>query len=199
MVTEQNSLPIDLADMITGSGASEALKVKLIQGNTTLTLQKLQPELKKVGLTGNLKYLITINQFVLQQIYTIQKQIDVVILTAVGLIIGLLLLVAQNLSIFFHNHQRRFIVRRLFGIGFFRTYKEYIWLFSGTWVLQIGIGFLLKNSSIFSSPGNGPVQIPSKYFLSVALGLIVFELVVSIIVLVFIERRNKVKVLKEAN
>lgn len=148
-----------------------------------MTHQTLEPELKRLKLNDNLKHLVTVDQFVLQEIYDLQKQMNQLLLISLGLFVGLLVLAVQNLTIFFSKYQRKFIVRRLFGIGFFRTYKEYMLLFSVTWVLQILISYFMNKAADIR-------------LLVVAALLIAIELVASGIALMLIERKNKVKVLK---
>ncbi|WP_202951812.1 DUF1430 domain-containing protein [Desulfitobacterium sp. PCE1] len=130
-------------------------------------------------------------------------------LTSLGLLVVLLLLVVQNLSIFFNKYQRKFIVRRLFGTGFFRTYKEYIGLFAATWLVQFLICYLvikgvishfLELASRVSSVASAVSEVSGTATIKlVAAGLILIELAASVIALVLIEQRHRVKVLKGGN
>lgn len=183
VITMKNSLCADRANMITGDGSSDPLKMRLIDRNAALTLKTLEPELKRLKLDDNVKHLITVDQFVLQKIYNLQKWMNYLLLISLGLLAGLFILVVQNLTIFFNKYQRKFIVRRLFGTDFFRTYKEYIFLFSVVWAFQLLISCIVHNAADI------------KLF-AVAAALILFELAASVIALVIIEQKNKVKVLK---
>ena len=196
VMTESNSLVADRS-VARGRGARDPLKIKLINRDTALTYRTLQPELERLKLDDNLKHLITVDQFVLQEIHLLQEGVKRLWLVSLGLIAGLLMLVIQNLTIFFNKYQRRFIVRRLFGTGFCRTYKEYVWLFSAAW------GFQLLISSILNSFFDSGVhrQSPSVNggmadLLAVAAMLIAIEAAASVIALASIEQKNKVKVLK---
>ncbi|MCR8995118.1 DUF1430 domain-containing protein [Brevibacillus laterosporus] len=208
VITEKNSLVADKANMMTGGGGRDPLKVKLINRDSQQTLKALEPELKRLELDDNLTNLISVDQYVIEQIYDLQKQRNQLLFISLGLLAGLLVLVVQNLSVFFSKYQRRFIVRRLFGVGFFKTYKEYIWLLTVTWVIQIGICFLINNglasrllekagsvfsvaSSIYQAIGSSDINV-----LAVGGGVIVIELVASVLALFVIERKNKVKILK---
>ena len=161
-----------------------------------VVLRTLEPELKRLKLDDNLKHLITVEQFVLQQIYDLQKWMNHLLLISLGLIAGLLILVVQNLTIFFNKYQRKFIVRRLFGIGFFRTYKEYILLFSVTWAFQLLISFFVNRAGAYIHFIGKLNEVADIKLFAVAAGLILFELAASVMVLVIIEQKNKVKVLK---
>lgn len=208
VVTEKNSLCADRANMMNGGGGSDPLKVRLIDRDTALTLKTLEPELQRLKLDDNLKYLVTVDQFMLQQIYLLQQWMNQLWLTSLGLIAGLLFLVIQNLIIFFNKYQRRFIVRRLFGADFFRTYKEYILLFSATWVLQLLICFIVNSGllsrflelaarvSSVASAVKGATGSAGIKLLAVAAALILIELAASVVALAIIEQRNRVKVLK---
>ena len=196
VVTEENSICADRANIMTGGGGTDPLKVRLINRDTALTLRTLEPELKRLKLDDNLKHLITVEQFVLQQIYDLQKWMNHLLLISLGLIAGLLILVVQNLTIFFNKYQRKFIVRRLFGIGFFRTYKEYILLFSVTWAFQLLISFFVNRAGAYIHFIGKLNEVADIKLFAVAAGLILFELAASVMVLVIIEQKNKVKVLK---
>lgn len=141
VVTEKNSVCAD-RDSILGSGYRDPLKMRLLNRDAALTYRALEPELQRLKLDDNLKHLVTVDQFVLQEIYNLQRGMNELWLISLGLLAGLLILVVQNLIIFFSKYQRKFIVRRLFGTDFFRTYREYILLFSATWALQILISAL---------------------------------------------------------
>jgi len=110
--------------------------------------------------------------------------------------VGLLVLVGANLMIVFDTYQRKFVVRRLFGSGFGRTYKEFLLLFSLLWWLQIVIALFLNRSGvvIFKS-SSGVIQTDAAVF-SAAMVIVLIEFVFSAAALAFIEKRNLVKVLK---
>lgn len=208
VITEQNSLVADKANMTTGGGGGDPLKVKLINRDSQKTLEALEPELKRLKLDDNMTNLISVNQYILKQIYDLQKQRNQLLFISFGLVAGLLVLVVQNLSVFFSKYKRRFIIRRLFGIGFFRTYKEYMWLLTATWVIQIGTCFLVNNglattllqkaggafavaSSIQQALGTSDISV-----LTIGGGVTAIEFVASVLGLFVIERRNKVKILR---
>jgi bacteriocin-associated integral membrane protein len=197
VVTEQNSLLAD-RNCILGTGANDPIKMKLIDRDARLTYQTILPELKRLKLDDNIQQLVMVDQLVLQEIYRLQEYMNQVILVSLGLLTALLLLVLQNLIIFFSKNQYRFVVRRLFGIGFFRTYKEYFWLFSGTWILQILICCIARwriNTGLMPALEKMPRIIDAGLICAVV-GVITLELVATIIALGIIEHKNKIKILK---
>ncbi|EJL29127.1 bacteriocin-associated integral membrane protein possibly involved in immunity [Brevibacillus sp. BC25] len=208
VITEKNSLVADKANMMTGGGGRDPLKVKLINRDSQQTVKALETEMKRLKLDDNLTTLISVDQYVIEQIYDLQKQRDQLLFLSIGLVAGLIVLVVQNLSVFFNKFQRRFIVRRLFGTDFIKTYKEYLWFLLATWVIQIGICFLINNglatsvlekaasvfavaTSIYQTIGSSEINV-----FAVGVGVIVIELMASVVALFVIERKNKVKVLK---
>ncbi len=211
VVTEKNSLGFDRANIINGGGGDDPLKMRLIDRDAALTLKTLEPELKRLKLDDNVKYLITVDQYVAEKVYYLQEWMKELVLTSLGLLVVLLLLVVQNLTLFFNKYQRKFIVRRLFGTGFFRTYKEYIGLFAATWLVQLlicywvskgAIAYFLELASRVSSVASAVSEVSGTAtikLVAVAAGLILIELSASVIALVLIEQRHRVKVLKGGN
>lgn len=208
VVTEKNSLVADKANMMSGRGGRDPLKVKLINRDSERTFELLEPELKRLKLDDNLTNLISVDQYVLSQIYELKNTRTQLTFISLGLLAGLLVLVVQNLSVFFSKFQRRFIVRRLFGTGFFKTYQEYMWLLSVTWAIQIGACLLVNSGfassllqmagsvSMVASSVNEAVGSSSDRLLAIGGGVLAIEFVASVLALFVIERKNKGKVLK---
>ncbi|MDM5188677.1 DUF1430 domain-containing protein [Bacillus sp. DX4.1] len=182
VMTEKNSL-VGERDTILGGGATDPLKIKLIDRDTGLTYKKLESDLKRLGLDDNLKHLITVDQYILENIYDLQSILKMLSVISIGLIVGILSLITQNIIVYFNKNQQKIVVYRLFGVGFFRTYKGYMLLFSFTWVFQLLICFMIKK------------EFDSKLLVAVV-ALILIELVASIIALITMERKNKKKVIK---
>ncbi|MBE0069982.1 DUF1430 domain-containing protein [Thermoanaerobacterium thermosaccharolyticum] len=209
VITEKNSLCADRANMMNGGGGSDPLKIRLINRDTSLTLKALEPHLKKLKLDDNLRHLITVNQFVLQEIYQVQKEIGYLLLISIGIMVGLLVLVVQNLTILFSKYQRKFLVRRLFGVGFFRVYKEFICLFSITWIFEILICYVINRGLIsgflqLASRGssvaaaiNEVIGISDTKLFVTALVLMLLELIVSAVTITILERRNIASMVKK--
>ncbi|MED4570686.1 DUF1430 domain-containing protein [Brevibacillus agri] len=207
-IIEKNSLVADKANMMSGGWGRDPLKVKLINRDSERTFELLEPELKRLKLDDNLTNLISVDQYVLSQIYELKNTRTQLTFISLGLLAGLLVLVVQNLSVFFSKFQRRFIVRRLFGTGFFKTYQEYMWLLSVTWAIQIGACLLVNSGfsssllqmagsvSMVASSINEAVGSSSDRLLAIGGGVLAIEFVASVLALFVIERKNKGKVLK---
>lgn len=182
VVTEENSFITDRTGIL-GNGGTDPLKIKLINQDTAQTYKALEAELKKLHIDDNLKYLVTVDQYMLTQIYALQDEMKLLSLLTFGTVIALLFLIVQNLILLFKKYQQTFIIRRLFGYGFFRTYKEFIGLFTATWIIQSVI-------AVWFTPTLG------IEFLIVLAFFMTAEFLASIITIVFIERKNKISVLK---
>ncbi len=196
VMTSANSLGIDRANMMTG-GVGSALKVRLVGGDTASTIKMLAPTLKSLRLDDNLRYLVTMDEYVLQQLQSLKEGIRNVTIAAIALGIGMLVLVTQNLAILFYRYSRKVVVRRLFGLRFRRTYREFLLVFATIWGFQL-VGALAANrlgSSPFSTPTFSSVA-SDQVVLAIVAAIILVELVFSIGVLIFIEKRSLIRVLK---
>ncbi len=194
VLTTANSLGVDRANMITG-GANTAMKVRLSPGGTVATLAALQPSLARLRLADNLRHLVTMNDYAAQRIQSLQEQIRSITIAAAASYTGLLLLTAQNLAIIFERYSRKIVIRRLFGFGFTRRYREILSIFAVIWATQL-LAALAANrlgvnplSTQPSAPGLGVVIVVT------GLGT-VLELAFAVFVLARIERRNTITVLK---
>jgi hypothetical protein len=197
VMTSANSLGIDRANMLSGGGGT-AMKIRLLGGDTVRTLQDLLPTLKRLKLDDNLPYLVTMDEYVSQQIAALDNGIRSVAIAGIALVVGLLVLAVQSLSILFERYSRRITVRRLFGAGFMRTYREPLLIFAAVWSFQL-VGALVANrlglnpfsTATFSSvAGDGIV-------VGIAACVAAMEVLFSAGVLTFIESRSVVRVLKQ--
>lgn len=196
VMTLANSLGIDRANAITGS-PDTALKVRLRDADTAATQQALAPTLRNLRLDDNLRHLVTMNEYVLLELQHLQDGVRDVAIAAVALLVGMLVLIAQSLTIIFDRYSRKIVVRRLFGLGFRRTYREFLRLFGVIAVVQT-VGALIANAvglSPFSTATSSGAVSP-LVVLGVSAAVVAAELLFSTAVLTVIEKRNVVRVLK---
>jgi putative ABC transport system permease protein len=197
VMTSANSLGIDRANMI-GGGGGGALKVRLLGGDTVRTRQDLLPTLRRLQLDDNLPYLVTLDEYISQQIAALDDGIRSVEIAGVALFVGLLVLAVQSISIVFERYSRRITVRRLFGAGFMRTYREPLLIFGAVWSVQL-IGALVANRlglNPFSTPTYSSVA-DDVTVVGIAVSVALAEGLFSAGVLAFIERRSVIRVLKQ--
>lgn len=181
VITEKNSLVSD-RELILGNGGTDPLKVKLINGDSSHTYRTLYPKLVKLKLDDNLGYIVNIDQLVLNQIYEIGKEINNLLFISAIVLIGFLILLIQSLIVFFSKYEQKFTVYRLFGVGFFSTYKNYFLVFLMTWILQLIIWIVINKDLDFN-----------KYLIIL---LVAIELIASYITIYLLEKKNMVRVLK---
>jgi putative ABC transport system permease protein len=196
VITTSNSLGVDRANMITG-GANTDMKVRLSQGNPAATLAGLQPTLVRLRLADNLRHLVTMDDYAAQRIQSLQDQIRGITIAVAAIYTGLLLLTAQSLAIIFERYSRKVVVRRLFGFGFARRYREILRIFAVIWTVQLAVAVLANRLGVnpFSTEPTAPA--PGLGVVVAVTGLAtILELAFAIFVLARIERRNTITVLK---
>lgn len=197
VLTERNSVSFDGLGFIGGSEAS-ALKIPLSQSDALLTMEEIAPKLKELGLDKRLRNLVSINQAISQKIEYLQRQMNGFLIIITALLIVSLFLVIQHLIILFAKYQQKFLVRRLFGFGYLRTYKEHLIFFVGKWIVLLLICLYL--SSVITMN-----DIPAEDFQSIIrvfyiVGVLVFlELVFSSIGIIRLERKKLAQALKEGS
>ena len=188
VLTLANSLPNDRGNMINGGGLGEALKIPLIHGSAKQTYRKIEPLLQHLQLNDYLHQFLTDDEAIQAQIQVIQGQLVLVMIGALGISLCAFFLLVQSLKIFFTRYQRRFIVRRLYGIGLWRTYQEYWRFFLVTWVVQLGC-LVLVIAWLASS------LLP--IFLVITLALCLLEMLISAFLFFRFERRHVSRYLKK--
>jgi bacteriocin-associated integral membrane protein len=195
VMTLANSLGTDRANAI-GGGVDEALKVRL-HGGAQATLKRLRPLLARLKLTSNLPYLITMSQWVSEKILKLRQGVRAIAVAAVAIWAAVLALVAESLALLYERNARRFVVRKLHGLGMWRRYREFLLLFAAVWVLQAA-GALAANAAGLSllATGTATTRAPAVTVLAVTAAVMVAELAISLMVLRSIERRNLTKTLK---
>jgi hypothetical protein len=137
------------------------------------------------------------NEYVIGQIQYLDQGIQDVLLVAIALIIGMLALIIQGLSVTFERFSRKIVVRSLFGLSFGTKYREFLIIFASVWVAQ-GLGAVGANAAGLSpfSTSTTSVTSPASTVLAVSAIVFVIELLISAGVLLRMEKRRAVTVLK---
>jgi putative ABC transport system permease protein len=196
VMTRANSVGWDRANAFSG-GPDSALKVKLIDGSTTTTLAALQPELRRLHLDDNLRFLVTLDEYAVQELLALEDGIRRIVIVAAGLLVVMLILVTQSLTLAFERYARKVVARRLFGLSFFRRHREFLVIFGVVWIAQVLLALLANAAGLTpfaTATSTGAASPPVA--LVVALSALAVELAFSATVLVFIERRRTTDVLK---
>ncbi len=182
VITEDNSFIADRSTIL-GKGTADPLKVKLMNRDTELTYKAILPTLRELNLDDNLTTLVGIDEEIIKEIYNMEKDILSLIFIGLILLTIIIIIIIQSIVIFFNKNEREFVVNRLFGVSFIKTYKKYALLFLSTWLIPI-VGYCIVEKSIRSN------------FILVITTISLIELLISIILILAIESKNKVKVLK---
>jgi hypothetical protein len=196
VMTAANSVGLDRANMITGD-ANTALKVKLTGSDPVGTMKVLDPELRRLKLADNLRHLVTMNEYVAGQLESLRQGIRSVVIAAVALSVGMLALLVQSLTVTFERFARKVVVRRLFGMSFPQAYREFLTLFALLWAAQIIVAMIANaaGASPFSTATSSGAA-PGPVVGSIAAGVLMAELAISAGMLLWIEKRRTVEVLK---
>ncbi|GLY06705.1 DUF1430 domain-containing protein [Actinoplanes sp. NBRC 101535] len=184
VMTSANSVGLDRVNMITGD-AGGALKVRLSGGDGRATLASLRPTLERLRLDDNLRHLVTMSEDSARRLAELRAEARTVLLAAAGVTVAFLALTAESIVLIFMMVARRVAVRRLFGTGFLRRYRELLAVLAAMWLLQLGLVVAV-----------GPAVAGTPVLLVAGLAVIAVEAFFSYLVLTAVERRNLVQVLK---
>ncbi|MGC8628123.1 MAG: hypothetical protein ACP5VR_11370 [Acidimicrobiales bacterium] len=200
VMTLSNSAGLDRANAITG-GADAALKVRLAPGGPEATLRDLEPALAKMKLSSNLAHLVTMDDWVFEEVHELRQEMVDIAIGAAVLGVVMFAFVAQGLAIAFERFARKVAVRRLFGFGLWRAHREAFLAMAGTSVLE-GLAALAVNAAGLGT-GSGQARTGGGNVASLSVMLAVMavvggsELVFAAVWLAHLERRRLAAVLKE--
>lgn len=180
----------------TGGGLTDPLKIKLIDQDPERTYKKLKPELKRLQL-DNLTRIVSFRKYISNELDYLNREIRNHLLTTLGIICIFVFLIVQNLLIFFNKYQKRLVVSRLFGVGFFRTYRSVFRWWVITTTAFIVLSYVLDWGE--DPPFRLITGITDPHFWMIILSLLIIEIISTVIALTIIERRNKIQVLKGGN
>ena len=170
-----------------GGIASDPWKLPTIDGNITQTMDELRPILRELGLEFNLPRLATINEEMLNEIAQIRTMATLISFVGSLIMMAALALGLQNVALFFRQYKQKFVIRRVFGTSFFKTYGTYYIYFAATWLLKI---LALIGITHF-------VNIQMSWIM--CLFLMGMDLVLSSLMMLLMENKNKMAVLKGEN
>ncbi|HFL3608706.1 TPA: DUF1430 domain-containing protein [Clostridioides difficile] len=176
--TENNSISSDRFGIL-GGGSSDPLKIKLINNDPKITYNKLKPDLIELHLEDNLKNLISSNELMLEKIYNLKEELHYLYIVLIISSICFVIILLQNLILIFNRYKKRIIIKKIFGLNFFYSYKEYILLFCANWIIQLILFIKTINKNLI-----------------IILIFIVLEFFFSLVSLNILERKNKINVLK---
>lgn len=188
--TEANNLFVYRSG-IRGGGLRDPLKLKLIQNNTDTTYQKIKSELTSLQLNDQIK-IVRLQDIVQQNINYTEKQVRESLLTLTGVFAIFILVLVQNIIIFFNKYQRAIIIYRLYGVGFFKAYRIYFYVSIISCIFSIVLSLII-NLGLHNQYINEQSFFQLPFILFSLFGI---ETIMSIIVLRMVEKSKYVEILK---
>ena len=182
VITENNSLVSDKYGTW-GNGGSSPLKVKLINNSTIDTYNDLLPLFKELGLDDNFTTIINLNDLILSRISELKNDIKISLTIVIMIFVCFLVIELQNIIIIFNKYKQKFIIKRSFGIGKFKAYKEFFNIFIGSYIIQILLLFVSN------------IGIPFD-FIKITSLIYIVDLIFILVSISILESKNKIKVLK---
>lgn len=165
---------------VTGSGFEDPVKVR-IETSANEMYEEMIPLLKKAGLDDNYLSLVSTSEIkqtsILIQIGEIQKYL-LEIFFGISLVLSLILYIG---FIYFKVNKQRFIVWRLNGVSFFKTYKPILLLTLAQYAALFSYAFFSK--AVYS-------------LMVICLAFFMIELTVLTATLLYLETQDKATILK---
>lgn len=156
-------------------------KVKL-DPNLSLD-ENIRPELKKYGYSQIIPKISKVNEMVAADSSKIKEKMYLYLSIALLLGISLIFIIIQSVFNFFNQYKQYLAIKHLQGYGIYEKYKNYFALTLISW-LMITVGLYASH-------------IVDLYFqVELSLVLMLFELIVSIIALIFRDKKNITSVIK---
>jgi|GEM_PF-4992179 len=183
VITETNSFAYERQSVL-GQGGRDPMKIKLIDNDPIQTREVLEPKLRELGLDDNLRQIIAVNEAILNQISDLRIEVNLLMFILGMVSIMVLGLALQNTVLFFNFFRQKFVINRVFGIGFFRTYRNYYYYLGKIWLTKILI--VIVAAWIFN--------LHLLWSLCFFLGGV--EVFLSILTIFKLEKQNKMVILK---
>ena len=174
-----------------GRGLRDPLKLKLINNDPALTYEKLEPDFKQFQVDDRMN-IVSFHEYLSTERDFLYGEMRNALFQMLGIIGVFIFLIVQNVMIFFHKHQKLLVVKRLFGIGFFKTYQSYFSWFAITSITFMVVSFIVDQTQDFQLI-NG---VTDPHFLLIVFSLLCIEIVAAAIAFTIFERRSKIKMLK---
>ena len=122
VLTEKNSyLPQRIG--VLGNGNTDPLKVKL-NGSSKDTYESMKEVLEELGLSDNLKAIVSVNEQATASLVTIKANLHLAIRLLLMLVALVLYLAYQTIYLMFEKNKKQYIVMNLFGLRMRMIYRK---------------------------------------------------------------------------
>lgn len=121
VVTTSNRYSSD-TECVLGSGSSDPLKIRL-SGSSNETYGDIQPILANLGLDDNLKYIVSVNDSILEHIAELNILLRKSVILAFLVLSTVIFISIQSISILFNKNKKAYLVKKLFGCSRLQVYR----------------------------------------------------------------------------
>lgn len=196
VVTLQNSTAFDRGPSFGGVG--DPLKLP-IGSSTANTYAAIVPELRSLHLADQLSGLKTIPSAETAFLAIARSALFIQVAIALGSLIAGVFLALACLRIIFARYNRRVLVRRLFGLGILRAYREWGATVALTILVELAICIVVLAAQAANSPPGTPTSLGINVIrvIAIAVAFAVIELGVSALKIRRTERKILAIGLKE--
>lgn len=178
VMTSGNTLVPDASYM---SSSNMKLFIPLVNMDAKATHNMIEEKLKEYDLDDNFPYLVKIDDFILKNISEVETEL-LVLKAMIGVVIVLLVIViTQFIYLLFQKNKFEMFLKKSLGYGYFQKYGSSYGILIGTNFIEFVVSFFLYNNVI----------------IWIFLFKITIEILLAMILIMYFERKNVVKVLKE--
>lgn len=182
---------------ILGNAINNPLKIELIDKDPILTYEKLKPYLAQNEIEDQLINLITVDDAFQEKIDAMHKEINHGYLAFSVALLTLLFISFQSTVIYFRRNKDKLIIKKMFGYGFIKTYRNCFIVGLICSLLQILIYVSVSYVNYKYNGGANVLKFELNGNWSMAYFIILlvdFSFVV--LYLSILEKKNKLKILK---
>ena len=172
---------------LTYGNSNAPLKIKLIDGDPKSTYEYILPKLKELKVDNNIKGIRTIYESIDRELDIITRYLLQTIIISALPLFGIICILIQNALIQFDRNMKKFMIMRLLGVGFIKTYQK---CYSISILIFIGQTLI---SVICTKMLRYPIEIE---FVFATILLFLLELCVASICLIGAERKSTVNILR---
>lgn len=145
--------------------------------------ESIMPILKEYGYDKNVNKISSINEQVASESDTVMKTIQFLAMSIIVILICIVIVILQNIYNYFDKYSKKIAIKKLNGFKLRDKYKGYFYLIILSWAMVFIIHLVLK-------------RVPLNINCYLVLSGVVVEILISLLVLVFIDKKKVSKVIK---
>lgn len=180
VMTENNSAGFNY-DVVMGIDNSP-FKIKV--ENYKSPEDTIVPILKEYGYDKNINKILCIGEQVASEGKSVKNLMSILLIGIFISLFSIILVIVQNISNFFDKYQKKIAIRKLIGYTMLDKYKEYFIISLISWILVFITHLVLNKVEIY------------LVCVSMLIGII-FESILSVLILMYIDKKRVTTVIKE--